>query len=185
MSGGEGSSSRTAERERGRHPKSAREPIQGLTPIACRGARFRGRSGFIDDRAQEFVIRTLGRELVPAALGGLVVATRDGVPVLLSSVAEVGFGARPRRGSAGFGGEPAVILGIQKQPGVDSLALTRELERTLASIRSTLPPVSMPSASRPHRRSSLSCAAIFSPGMVTRVSATLPLASAVDSAGLE
>ena len=67
-------------------------------------------------------------------------ATRDGVPVLLSSVAEVGFGARPRRGSAGFGGEPAVILGIQKQPGVDTLALTRELERTLASIRSTLPP---------------------------------------------
>lgn len=106
---------------------------------AVRGFSSNAGGGFIDDRSQEFVIRTLGRERDPAALGGLVVATRDGAPVLLSSVAEVGFAARPRRGSAGFGGEPAVILGIQKQPGVDTLALTRDLERTLASVRATLP----------------------------------------------
>jgi HME family heavy-metal exporter len=125
-------------------PSPARMRQLGVTlddiETAVRGFSANGGGGFIDDRAQEFVIRTLGRERDPAALGGLVVATRDGVPVLLSSVAEVGFAARPRRGSAGFGGEPAVILGIQKQPGVDTLALTRELERTLVSIRSTLPP---------------------------------------------
>src|SRR3546814_5819142 len=49
----------------------------------------------------------------------------------------------------------------------------------------TLPAASIASASRPARRSSLSCATIFAAGVVTSVSATLPLASAVDSAGLE
>lgn len=124
-------------------PSPARMRQLGVTlddiEAAVRGFSANAGGGFIDDRSQEFVIRTLGRERDPASLGGLVVATRDGVPILLSSVAEVGFGARPRRGSAGYGGEPAVILGIQKQPGVDTLALTRELERTLASVRSTLP----------------------------------------------
>ena len=111
----------------------------GDIEAAVRGFASNAGGGFIDDRAQEFTIRTLGRERDPRALGGLVVAVRDGTPVLLDAVAEVGYGARPRRGSAGFGGKPAVILGIQKQPGVDTLALTRELERTLDSIRTTLP----------------------------------------------
>jgi HME family heavy-metal exporter len=111
----------------------------GDIEAAVRGFASNAGGGFIDDRAQEFTIRTLGRERDPRALGGLVVAVRDGTPVLLDAVAEVGYGARPRRGSAGFGGKPAVILGIQKQPGVDTLALTRELERTLGSIRTTLP----------------------------------------------
>ena len=106
---------------------------------AARGFSANAGGGFIDDRSQEFVIRTLGRERDPEALAGLVVATRDGVPILLGAVADVGFAPRPRRGSAGFGGRPAVILGVQKQPGVDTLALTRELERTLESIRGTLP----------------------------------------------
>ena len=124
-------------------PSPARMRQLGVTlddvERAVRGFSANAGGGFIDDRAQEFVIRTLGRERDPAALGGLVVAVRDGAPVLLSAVADVGFGARPRRGSAGYGGEPAVILGIQKQPGVDTLRLTRDLERTLASVRATLP----------------------------------------------
>lgn len=124
-------------------PSPARMRQLGVTlddvERAVRGFSANAGGGFIDDRAQEFVIRTLGRERDPATLGGLVVAVRDGAPVLLSAVADVGFGARPRRGSAGYGGEPAVILGIQKQPGVDTLRLTRDLERTLASVRATLP----------------------------------------------
>jgi HME family heavy-metal exporter len=106
---------------------------------AVRGFSSNAGGGFIDDRSQEFVIRILGRERDPESLAGLVVATRDGVPILLKAVAEVGFGARPRRGSAGLGGQPAVILGVQKQPGVDTLALTRELESALDSMRATLP----------------------------------------------
>jgi HME family heavy-metal exporter len=104
-----------------------------------RGFSQNAGGGFIDDRSQEFVIRTLGRERDPAALAGLVVATREGLPILLGAVADVGFAPRPRRGSAGFEGRPAVVLGVQKQPGVDTLALTREIERALETARATLP----------------------------------------------
>ena len=104
-----------------------------------RGFSQNAGGGFIDERSQEFVIRTLGRERDPEALAGLVVATRDGSPILLGAVADVGFAARPRRGSAGFEGRPAVVLGVQKQPGVDTLALTREIERSLETARATLP----------------------------------------------
>ena len=80
---------------------------------AVRGFAANGGGGFIDQRAQEFVIRTLGRERDAQALQGLVVAMRGGTPVLLGAVAEVGFQARPRRGSAGYEGKPAVVLGVQ------------------------------------------------------------------------
>ena len=107
---------------------------------AVRGFSSNGGGGFIDQRSQEFVIRTLGRERDPAALAGLVVATRDGVPILLGSVAEVGYAARARRGSAGYEGQPAVVLGVQKQPGVDTVLLTREIEAALESAKKSLPP---------------------------------------------
>jgi len=125
-------------------PDPARMRQLGVTldeiEATVRGFSTNAGGGFIDERAQEFVIRTLGRERDPAALAGLVVATRDGTPILLGAVADVGYAARPRRGSAGFGGQPAVILGVQKQPGVDTLSLTREIETALEATRATLPP---------------------------------------------
>ena len=125
-------------------PDPARMRQLGVTleeiEAAARGFSANAGGGFIDERSQEFVIRTLGRERDPEALAGLVVANRDGAPILLKAVADVGFAARPRRGSAGFGGRPAVVLGVQKQPGVDTLALTREIEAALAATRATLPP---------------------------------------------
>ncbi len=107
---------------------------------AVRGFATNGGGGFIEQLSQEYVIRTLGRTRDPESLAGLVVAVHDGTPVLLQAVADVGFAARPRRGSAGLDGMPAVILGIQKQPGIDTVALTREIEGQLASLRATLPP---------------------------------------------
>jgi HME family heavy-metal exporter len=106
---------------------------------AVRGFAANGGGGFIDQLSQEYVIRTLGRARDPESLGGLVVAMRNGTPVLLQAVADVGFAARPRRGSAGFDGMPAVILGIQKQPGVDTVALTREIEGQLDTLKAALP----------------------------------------------
>lgn len=125
-------------------PDPARMRQLGVTlddiETAVRGFSANGGGGFIDQRSQEFVIRTLGRERDPAALAGLVVATREGVPILLGSVAEVGYAARARRGSAGYEGQPAVVLGVQKQPGVDTVLLTREIEAALETAKKSLPP---------------------------------------------
>jgi CzcA family heavy metal efflux pump len=68
-----------------------------------------------------------------------VVTLRDGQPVLIRHIAEVGIGAAPKRGVGSHNGKPAVILGIQKQPGANTLELTDRLDRTLDDIQAGLP----------------------------------------------
>ncbi|RZI92098.1 MAG: efflux RND transporter permease subunit, partial [Variovorax sp.] len=65
---------------------------------------------------------------------------KNGQPILLRQIAEVTFAAAIKRGDAGFEGKPAVILGIQKQPTADTIALTRALEEALAGMKASLPP---------------------------------------------
>ena len=48
-------------------------------------------------------------------------------------------GSAIKRGEGSAHGKPAVILGIQKQPGANTLTLTRELDRTLDALQQTLP----------------------------------------------
>jgi CzcA family heavy metal efflux pump len=94
--------------------------------------------GFVFRRFEELIVRNLGRSSTPEELGLALVKERDGVPVRLKDVADVGYGARLARGSAGVDGKPAVILAVSKQPGIDTLALTREIERTLEDLRRDL-----------------------------------------------
>jgi CzcA family heavy metal efflux pump len=101
--------------------------------------------GVVNRNGQEFQIRTIGQPQSLGTgdgirqLGHIVVAMRDGLPIELAQVAEVGFGAMPRVGDAGFMGRDAVILTIVKQPGADTLALTRQVEDELESLRLSLP----------------------------------------------
>ena len=63
-----------------------------------------------------------------------------GRPILLRQVASVDFAPRVKRGDAGYDGRPAVIVSVQKQPGADTLALTRQIERLLSDVQRTMPP---------------------------------------------
>src|SRR5207302_2209674 len=67
-------------------------------------------------------------------------AYRDGQPLLLSQITPADYAAKFNRGDAGFDGKPAVILSIQKQPGADTVPLTRQVEQALAELGRTLPP---------------------------------------------
>ena len=96
--------------------------------------------GFIDQRASEYLIRNIARTTRLDDLRDLVVAYRDGQPVLLRQVADVDFAPRFSRGDAGVNGAPAVILSVQKQPGADTTRLTAEIETAMAELARTLPP---------------------------------------------
>ena len=95
--------------------------------------------GFIDQHAREYLIRNIGLTNRLEDLRNLVVATRQGHSILLRQVAQVEFAARVKRGDAGYMGDPAVIVGIQKQPTADTVSLTRAVEAQLDSIQKTLP----------------------------------------------
>ncbi|QTR50355.1 efflux RND transporter permease subunit [Candidatus Thiothrix anitrata] len=95
--------------------------------------------GFLEAQSQEYLIRNIGRTTRLEDMQQLVVAHRDNVPILLQQVAQVEFAAGVKRGEASFMGKPAVILSVQKQPGVDTVKLTSEVEAALAELNRNMP----------------------------------------------
>ncbi|WP_207461215.1 efflux RND transporter permease subunit [Azospirillum sp. SYSU D00513] len=95
--------------------------------------------GFVEQQSQEFLIRNLTRTQSLEDLRNLVVDHRAGQPVLLRQVASVSFEPKQRRGDAGYMGADAVVVSVQKQPDVDTVALTAEVEAVLAGLQRTMP----------------------------------------------
>ncbi|MBC7569679.1 MAG: efflux RND transporter permease subunit [Spirosoma sp.] len=95
--------------------------------------------GFFDRYGSEVLIRNVGRVQTLADLSGTVVANRNGLPVLLSQIADVKFGGAIKRGDASVNGKPAVILTVEKQPGASTVELTKKVEAALAELQKTLP----------------------------------------------
>lgn len=95
--------------------------------------------GYLEAQSQEYLIRNVGRLRNPEQLLNTVVATRNGVPVLLKEVGSVGVGTLVKRGDGSVNGKPAVILSIQKQPGASTIELTRSIEAALKELRPSLP----------------------------------------------
>lgn len=96
-------------------------------------------AGIVASAGREQVLLTGSGPFSLASLGQLAVGWREGVPVRLSQVADLAEGHKLPRGDAGVDGQSAVILSIQKQPGVDTLALTRTIEARLLQLQASLP----------------------------------------------
>ncbi len=96
-------------------------------------------AGFIEHRGQEFLVTGIGRIKTLDDIGKTVITVRHGVPVHVSDVGEVGIGSAPKRGEGSLNGQPAVILGLQKQPRANTLALTNELDSVLDELQRQLP----------------------------------------------
>ena len=95
--------------------------------------------GFYVHGAQESLIRGVGRITSKADVEKTVVALRGQTPILVGQVADVVVAPGIRRGEGSSGGKPAVILGILKQPGANTLELTRVIDQSLDDIQKTLP----------------------------------------------
>ncbi|MBI3303363.1 MAG: efflux RND transporter permease subunit, partial [Deltaproteobacteria bacterium] len=96
-------------------------------------------AGFYVEGGQEYLIHGVGRVRQPEEIANTVVALHDGQPVLVRHLADVRIGPAIKRGEGSAQGKPAVILGIQKQPGANTLTLTKQLDHTLDEIQQTLP----------------------------------------------
>jgi CzcA family heavy metal efflux pump len=107
---------------------------------AVAGFAANSAGGFLERQGQEWLVRGVGRSRRIDDLANLPVGSPRGVAIRLSQVAEVGFAPAVARGSAGFDGRPAVIVSVQKQPGTDSIALTRAVEAALDEVAANLPP---------------------------------------------
>jgi CzcA family heavy metal efflux pump len=106
---------------------------------AMRGASLNTSAGIYNEGAQEYVLQAVGRVRTPEEIGESVVAMHGGRPVLVREVADVREGAALKRGEGSRNGKPAVIVGVQKQPGTNTIALTRRLDTELDALQRELP----------------------------------------------
>ncbi|MEQ1910324.1 MAG: efflux RND transporter permease subunit [Vicinamibacterales bacterium] len=123
------------------HPDQLRANRITLTELldSVRGASQNTSAGVFTEGPQEYVLQAIGRVRTPEEIGDSVVAQRGGRSVLIREVADVREGAAFKRGEGSRSGKPAVIVGIQKQPGANTIELTGRLDRELDAIQSQLP----------------------------------------------
>src|SRR5262249_13879588 len=96
-------------------------------------------AGFRVAGGQEYLIQGVGRASSENEIGQTVIVAREGRPILVRDLAQVRIGEALKRSEGSHNAKPAVILGIQKQPGANTLALTRALDSTLEDLQRTLP----------------------------------------------
>jgi CzcA family heavy metal efflux pump len=99
--------------------------------------------GVLLSKNHETLIRIGGRALSPDELAQSVVTTRNGIPVRIRQVADVVFAGPVPRGDgavwlkdqgAQVVGGSAVIVDIDKQPGANTIEITRQLDVVLRQL---------------------------------------------------
>ncbi len=123
------------------HPEQLRANNISLTELldAVRGASHNTSAGVYTEGPQEYVLQAVGRVRNPDEIGESVVALRGGRSVLVRDLADVREGPAFKRGEGSRSGKPAVIVGVQKQPGANTIELTARLDRELDRLQQELP----------------------------------------------
>src|SRR5688572_20841538 len=123
------------------HPEALRANSISLTELldAVRGASENASAGIYTEGPQEYVLQAVGRVRNAEEIGESVVALRGTRSVLVRDVANVQEGAALKRGEGSRSGKPAVVVGVQKQPGANTIEVTRRLDAELDAIQRDLP----------------------------------------------
>ncbi|MBQ5816913.1 MAG: efflux RND transporter permease subunit [Bacteroidaceae bacterium] len=96
--------------------------------------------GVVREYGNEYALRGMGRSNDIDELGRTLVKMHNGRPVVVADVAEVCIAGAVRMGYASQNATPSVILSISKQPGINTLNVTENIERNLEGVAKSLPP---------------------------------------------
>lgn len=94
--------------------------------------------GVLNTHGNEYIIKGSGRVYHIEDLKQSVVKHINGQSVKIQDVATVKIGASDKIGDGSINGKPAVIMTISKQPNVNTLELTKELDEVIAELNQTL-----------------------------------------------
>lgn len=95
--------------------------------------------GFITSNATEMDVRGLGRINSIDDIGRVVVAVREGTPILIRDIAEVRDSVAVRRGIARVNGQEAVVMTVTKQFGADTLSIVERAKKALSELKPFMP----------------------------------------------
>lgn len=95
--------------------------------------------GVVRDYGNEYALRGMARTNDLEELGNTFIKRNNGSPVVVSDVAEVVIGSAVKMGHASQNAQPSVILAISKQPNINTLNVTEQIENNLKEIQKSLP----------------------------------------------
>jgi multidrug efflux pump len=97
--------------------------------------------GSFDGPAQSFQINANDQITAAADFREVVIAYRNGAPVMLKDVSNVIDGVENTELSAWMNKIPAVIVNIQRQPGANIINVVDSIKALLPKLRATIPPI--------------------------------------------
>lgn len=96
-------------------------------------------AGYIEKNGEQYLIRAPGQVADISAIQQIIVAHKDGIPVTVADVAEVGFGKQLRTGAATRDGEETVLGTAVMLLGGNSRSVSEAVSAKLVEINKTLP----------------------------------------------
>jgi HAE1 family hydrophobic/amphiphilic exporter-1 len=111
--------------------------MQVYDAIAAQNAEIPG--GRVDAGFRELSLRTLGRLPNSRDFNNLVVSTVGDVPLRIGDLGEAVDLTKERRSLARFDGQPAVVLTIQRQSGMNTVEVIDAVKERLDTARELLP----------------------------------------------
>lgn len=111
--------------------------IQDVIAAARLSTGVRG-AGFVENDNQRIAVNADGQITTPQKLGETVLHWSNGAAVRLRDVATLTWGSAPAVGAASIMGQPGVMLVLESQYGTNTLAVTKDIEKTLASLKPVL-----------------------------------------------
>jgi multidrug efflux pump len=95
--------------------------------------------GNFDGPRQNFQIDANDQLVSSQDYRSVVVAYRNGAPVMLTDVARVIDGVENNQQAAWMNNTPAVILNVQRQPGANTISVVKSIKQLLPQLQSSLP----------------------------------------------
>ena len=102
-------------------------------------ANMNSTGGFINQYGNQYIIKGSGRAYSVEHLEEAVLKQINGQTIKIKDVASVQIGAADKIGDGSLNASPAVILTISKQPDVNTLELTAQLDEAVVDLQKTLP----------------------------------------------
>ncbi len=103
------------------------------------GANVAGPKGALDGTHQSYTIAANDQITNADAYKSVVVAYRNGAPVLLSDLADVKEGLENDKVGAWYQGKPAVVIDVQRQPGANVIETVQRLRGELPRLQRAMP----------------------------------------------
>ena len=131
---------RFAVRVRAKHDlMSARNISMSELATALRSANSITPLGILDGPTQSLTIQGGGQLMRAADFAGLIVATRDGLPVRLRDIAEVEDSYQSVKATGSLNGERSIVLMVQRQPNANTVQVVDAVRELMPRFETQLP----------------------------------------------